>query len=217
MSLTPTGTLNAVCVLISSNQAFSTATITSVEYGGVTMTQEALEDKTTGENAWTAIYTLYSGIPAGSQDAVVVMSNATTARLMCAFGLNGDAPMSTVTTTAYQNDNVADPTATLSLGGITSYCAQAIYTGKSATTGWSPLAGWGSDFNHEIDFGPSTGGLESYDTIASADVTIGFTQTADDAMMMGIAIRESAGGGGGSTPKGPLGHPFFGPFGGPIS
>lgn len=31
------------------------------------------------------------------------------------------------------------------------------------------------------------------------------------------AISIKAGAGGGSTPKGPLGHPFFGPFGGPIS
>lgn len=46
--------------------------------------------------------------------------------------------------------------------------------------------------------------------------TITFTAAATTRYaQQSLILREGAGGG--STPKGPLGHPFFGPFGGPIS
>ena len=57
-----------------------------------------------------------------------------------------------------------------------------------AVAGTTPLASWTSRV--EIDWGPQVGLMYTYDTIGTSDVTAGWTQAADDATMVALAVSE---------------------------
>lgn len=90
------------------------------------------------------------------------------------------------------SDAQANPSVTLQTGGKLCFAAIGFFSGQNATTGITPLTNWTS--NLENDFGSVTGGWYRFNSFLSADVTAGWTQTSDDAAMIGVLLGEADGG-----------------------
>ncbi len=187
---TPVGTPAGVLVFVVQNVTGDE--VTSVTYGGVAMTEVtgSPNTKAAAEDGTTYGYHLGTGIPAGAQ--TVVVNVTATGSIKAAVAYTVTAAADTVvqdTDITINSDSATNPSATLSLGGNTCFCAIGFMSGQAAVGNITPSANWTS--RYEFDFTSQVAGFYTYDTIASADVTMGWTQTADDAICIGIALTES--------------------------
>ena len=159
----------------------------AVTYGGISMAEVtgSPNRKSTGEAGLVSAWFLGTGIPTGAQ--TVTITAAIRERLIACYSVtaNGDMVVEDTDVTI-NSDSVANPTATLSLGGRVCFCAQAVYSGTTVTA----VTGWTAD--QTIWQGAGHHSVQSFDTIGSTDVTAGWTQGADDAVGIGVAIREAA-------------------------
>lgn len=186
---TPGSTPRSVLVLCFSNSPDDQ--ISGVTYGGVAMAEVAGSPnlKTAPETMSVYAYHLGAGIPTGTQEVSVARSATNALSVVCITNpaakdteiVDSDASVNTGSAT-----NVS---ATLSLGGRTSFCALAGATGENAPAGsCSPLSNWTSRAEH--DFGVLGGLVYTYNTISTVDVTAGWTQSSDDAVMIAVAVSE---------------------------
>lgn len=187
---TPVGTPRAVImfgVATSGSSDFSSAT-----YGGVAMTRfTGAPVLVAGENGTVDGWFLGSSIPTGAQTAQVTVGAAGT-KFAGVFTLTASSDTAVTTQdTSINSTSLANPSVTLSLGGISSWCALAFFSGQGDPTGITPLTNWTS--RTEFDFGSDVGGIYSYDIVGTSDVTAGWTQTADDAGAVCVAIKETGG------------------------
>lgn len=191
---TPVGTPRGVVVYAPVQAINANFDVTGVTYGGVAMTEVAgsPNNKTTGETGQVSAWFLGSSIPTGAQS--VVVSYATTATPDIAFSsltYTADQDCSIVDVDAtISSDSLENPSVTLSLGGVACACSIGFVSGQNDVSGITPLANWTS--RQETDTGIKTLGVYTYDIVGSTDVTAGWTQTADDAVAIAIAIRENA-------------------------
>lgn len=184
---TPVGTPRAVKVDIIENGG--TNGVTSVTYGGVPLQLVAENAKTSGEAGTVVTYFLGSGIPTGAQTVSVTVSDAVSKRA-CATTLTAAADTCwTSADISIGSDSLANPTSTIVLHGKTSFVSIALFSGQNATTGITQSTGWTNRLEHA--FGSQTAGWYTYNTIATANVACGWTQTADDAVMVALAITEA--------------------------
>jgi len=192
---TPVGTPKGVLIWVISdcNNLGAVDEISTVTYGGVSCTEVTGSPSvfdSSSDDSTVHCFHLGSGIPTGAQTVAVTAT--------ASVGINA---VYCVTTTASANTEVVDttvitgttanPSGTLSLGGVSCFCAQGWAWG-GATPGNTPLANWTE--RQEYDFGTAQAGLTTYTTIGTADVTFGNTCVADQFNYIAIAIRESAGG-----------------------
>ena len=190
---TPVGTPRAVIVFIAGIAGADE--VSGVTYGGVAMTEMtgSPNTKITGETGAVYGYFLGSSIPTGAQ-TVAMTSTAANLKSIAAITLTGGADTEIVDVDATINsDSVENPSVTLSLAGRTSFCAIVIYSGQDAVTSITPLTDWTSRL--EQDAGTEVVGYYTYNTIGSTDVTAGWTQAAEDAIAIAVAVSEVVGGG----------------------
>lgn len=168
--------------------------VSGATYGGVAMTEIPSAGghllKATGETAGVWAFFLGASVPTGTQNVAITGSGSISVSV-CVITYTGAADCEVAASnTSINSDSVENPSSTLALGG--SECAVAIgfFSGQGAVGGITPLTGWTS--RAERDFGAQTAGFYTYDTVGTTDVTIGWTQTADDALCIGVAIREQA-------------------------
>jgi len=190
-----------VLVLISASS--STGTVTGVTVGGVACTQSPSSPRTTasGELAsWKlSAWLLGASVPTGAQNVVVSGTSMNGNVLVGVFRLTGSADIEFVDDDAtIVSNSMANPSVTLALGGRTSFCALVWLSGHDAVTSATQLTSWTA--RNETDVGTLIGGFYSYDTVASADVTAGWTQTAEDALMVAVAVSEVVAAGGLAIP-----------------
>lgn len=171
-------------------------------YGGVAMTEITGSPlvKTATESMQMHAFFLGGSIPTGAQTVAATRAIA---------GTGGSSIGSAVTLTAggdselidsdvsISADSQADPSAVLALGGRTCFALIGFMTGQNDPSGVTPLSSWTSRLEH--DFGGQVAGVYTYDTVGTSDVTAGWTQTAEDAVAIALAISEVGGGGGGAT------------------
>ncbi len=185
---TPVGTPKGVIVWIL--QGSATDEVTGVTYGGVAMTEVAGSPnmKATGEVIGCYCYFLGSGIPTGAR-TVQVSGGVSVAKAAYCVTVTaaGDTMLQDVDATI-NSDSVANPSVTMSLGGLSSFVALAFDSGQNAATGVTPFTGWTG--RNETSSGVQTIGCYTYDTVGTADVTAGWTQTAEDAVAIVVAIKE---------------------------
>lgn len=184
---TPVGTPRGVKVDIVENGG--TNGVTSVTYGGVSMELVAVNAKTSGEAGTVITYFLGSGIPAGPQTVLVTVSDAVAKR---AGAITVTASTNTCWVSAdisIGSDSIVNPSSTLNLLGKTCFVSLAGHSGQGAVTGTTPTTGWTSRLEH--DFGAQVACWYTYNTVSTANVACGWTQTADDAVMVVLAITES--------------------------
>ena len=169
--------------------------VSGVTYGGVAMAEVSGSPnlKGTAELAGAYVYFLGASIPTGAQTVAMTSSNTHLKSISC-ITLTAAADTEVVDSDGTINsDSVADPSVTLSLGGRTAFAAIGLVSGQDAVTGITPPSGWTSRL--EQDAGAVTVGHYTYDTIGSTDVAAGWTQTAEDATAIAVAVSEVAAGG----------------------
>jgi hypothetical protein len=188
---TPIGTPRGVIVLLT--QATGGGVIEPVQsvfYGSVEMTEVSGSPniKTTGERGSVFCYFLGSGIPTGPQ-TVTVNGNIidTTSRAQYCYTLSASGDTVVQDVQVISSDSLSDPSVTLSLAGNRCFCALAFVSGIPDPANIFPLNNW--TIRQEIDHGSLSSGGYSFDSIGTADVTAGWTQTADDAVAIAIAVR----------------------------
>lgn len=187
---TPVGTPRVIIVFIIQNTA--TDDISTVTYGGTSMVEVtgSPHEKTSGEAGVVYCYTLLSSVPTGAQTVLATVAGATT-KVAGAISLTASANGEIVDIgTSISSNSLANPSETLTLGGKTSFAAIGFFSGHGAASGISPLANWTDRLEH--DYGSKMAGIYTYDTIGSTNVTSGWTQTADDALAISIAVSEAA-------------------------
>jgi hypothetical protein len=192
---TPVGTPRGVLVwIVMTGYTPSGTNAVSCNYGGVDMGAPIAEAiKTTGEVGSVVFYFLGSGIPTGAQ-TVTFDKLASAVTFGGAISLTGAANTEVVDSDATINsDSATNPSVTLSLAGRTSFAGIGFFSGQGADTGITPLSSWTSRAEH--DYGAAVAAVYSYDTIGAADVTAGWTQAADDAIAVAVAVSEVAAGG----------------------
>ena len=190
---TPVGTPRAVVVHLPCGGVNTNVAITSVTYGGGAMTQVSGSpvNKATGEPGSMSAWFLGTSIPTGAQTVsvayTVVAAGPTLVGTSITYTADDDCSIVDVDVTI-TSDSLENPSCTLSLGGATCACSMGFNSGQNATTGIAPLANWTS--RSEDAANNKTHGVYTYDIIGSTDVTAGWTQTAEDALAIAIAIRE---------------------------
>lgn len=186
---TPVGTPKAVIVFVLSalNGSGSQDSI-SITYGGVAMTPVALSpvSKDTGEIMTVGCWFLGSGIPTGAQ----TVAHGNDLEAMC-ITLTATSDTMVQDTKVISSDSQANPSGTLSLGGATSFCVMGLISGHSSAASITPLTNWNSRYERGIGAGSGEScGCYTYDIIGTSDVTFGWTQTAEDALSLGVAVTE---------------------------
>jgi hypothetical protein len=186
---TPVGTPRGVIVFVVMFNGVDE--ISTVTYGGTSMTEVTGSPNllTGGEAGGVHCFYLGSSIPTGAQTVVATASATTGAKAAFAISLTGSDNTEVVDTdVAINGAAVTNPSVTLALGGRTSFCALAGYSGQNATTSITELAGWTS--RSEGTTGTESSLVYTYDTVGSSDVTAGWTQASDDAVMVALAVSE---------------------------
>jgi hypothetical protein len=199
---TPIGTPRGVEVWVSHEG--NTDEITGITYGGVAMTEQAGSPSLLTATEPSALYCYFLGasIPTGAQTVTVSGSGVTTKVAWC-ITVTAATNTEFVDSTVFTSGSTDNPSGTLSLGGRTCFCAMGATAGRNDVGQIAPLSNWSADdATHEHDFGSQMGVSYTFNTVASADVTFGYTATADEVNMMGLAIAEVAGAVGNPVPVG---------------
>lgn len=185
---TPVGTPRAVKVDIVENGG--TNGVSGVTYGGVAMELVAVNAKTSGEAGTVITYFLGKNIPTGAQTVSVTVSDAVAKRAGATTVTAATATTCWVSADiSIGSDSLANPASTLALRGKTCFVSLCGHSGQNAATGTTQSTGWTNRLEH--DFGNQTAVWYTYNTIAATDVACGWTQTADDAVMVALAITEA--------------------------
>ncbi len=161
----------------------------TVTYGGVNVPQVA---RINGVDAHAGIaasgYVLGKGVPTGTQ--TVATANAGTAG---AF-LDTYTVTSSSVDTEFLDDallasaSVANPSVNATLTSRTAFVALSFVSQHASAANTTPFANWTSR-NEDTSLGV-VAGTYSYNTISTADVACGLTQTATDYTQVAIAITE---------------------------
>ena len=187
---TPVGTPKGIIVFVVQNVAGSE--ISSVTYGGTAMAavSGSPNNKALAEDGIVYCYFLGSSIPTGAQTVTVTVSGASV-KTPGAISLTASNDTTVQDTDVTINSgSSANPSSTLLLGGNTCFCAIGFMSGQASVSNIDPLTNW--TIGQQFDFTSQTAGMYTYDVIGSSDVTMGWTQTADDAIAIGIAVTELA-------------------------
>jgi hypothetical protein len=192
---TPVGTPRAIIVAIIQNIGL-TDEVTDVTYGGEAMSEVSGSPKSYNgtDDSTLYVYFLGSSIPTGAQTVAVTVNGTGSNKTARCFSLTASADTEIVDTDATVGSVTTTPSATLSLGGRTSWAGLVGHSGESAVAGPTPLTNWNS--RSEQDFGVSVGVFYTYDIIGTTDVTAGWTQSNLDASMLAFAVSEVQAGGG---------------------
>lgn len=184
---TPVGTIRGVLAFVVQTGAADDQ-ISGVTAEGVAMTRVAFNPKAAAEAGAVYCYFLGTGVNAATSALVVTVTGAATkvAHIVC---LTANADCGVVDSDVTINSgSLANPSVTLSTGGLTCFAAIGGFSGFGNLSNITPTAGWTGQL--EEDFGSDSGFVYAYDTVAAADVTAGWTQAADDAIAVAVAVAE---------------------------
>lgn len=189
---TPVGTPKGAIVYVLCNGSGADE-ITSVTYGGTAMTQITSSPvlNTTGELGSAHGFFLGSSVPTGAQTVSVTTSGTATTKIGGSVTVTASNDTSVVTQGTVSSNSQANPSTTLSLGGVSCFCMFGAWSGIGNLS-QTPFANWTE--RTAFDFGNQNGFIHTYNTIGTADVSAGYTAGADDVALHAVAIRESAGG-----------------------
>lgn len=193
---TPVGTPRGVFVGVVINSFTGTTvadSITSVTYGGVTMSLiGSVEDLGSGANGKALLYFLGTSIPTGAQSVVVTKSGTTEDTWGAAVTVTAGADTEgagTIFGTAVNSS----PSVTITGIAGASYGFGVIWSDLNAPT--SITAGSGHTKRQDVDFGAESAAIESSTSEnASGNLTIAFTAASNGGAFVGMAIQEISSG-----------------------
>ena len=198
---TPVGTPRGVIVFV--GVTTSADEITGATYGGTAMTEMTGSPNLLagGEQGGAHAYFLGASVPTGAQTVAITTSASVGTNQIYTITLTAGGNTEIVDVDATVNSaSAANPSVTLSLTSRTSFAALVAWSGQNAVADITELAGWTN--RHEITTGTESIGNYTYDTVSTADVTAGWTQAAEDAVMIAVAVAQVAGGGSDLNPGG---------------
>lgn len=185
---TPVGTPTRVLVYVIGPSASSF--LNGVTYGGNSLAHVTGSPliKASTEVGQVHLLELTSSVPSGAQTVAVDVTSGAFPYSAGCITLTGTGLTNADIDVSISANSQADPSVTLSLGGNSGFCVIGFVSGQNAVTGITPLTDWTAQ--SEEDLGAITAGIYTYDIIGSSDVTAGWTQTADDAIAIAIAVTE---------------------------
>lgn len=192
----PIGTPRGVIVFIAQqDEPFG---VTGVTYGGTAMTEVTGSpiNRIDGEDAAAYAFFLGASVPTDDPAEIIVSTDVADAREAMAVTVTAAQDTEVVATDVTLNssgDN--NPSATLALGGATSFVAEGFFSGSSTESSSTARTNWTKRFGME-NFINASSGFMTYDIIGSTDVTVGYVNAAsEDVTLIAVAIKESAAGG----------------------
>lgn len=186
---TPVGTPRGVLVAVVENAA--TDEVTSVTYGSLTLQEVAGSPNlhTTGEVGGVHVFFAGEAIPTGAQTVTVNVGAGAIDKRAGVWTVTADRDCSLADVDATINsDSLANPSVTLELAGRAAIALICFHSGQQQSTGITPLSGWTGQL--ENDFGAQQGAWYRGPVLTSADITAGWTQTAEDATMIAVAVTD---------------------------
>jgi hypothetical protein len=192
VSVTPVGTPSGVIVFETANNANNTDNLaTAITYGGVSMTKVTDTLPETTEWLASTFWFLGSDIPTGTQSVERTTVAADPLNSMTVVIVTADTDTEINDFKIIKSNSLASPSDTLPLSGVSSFVVEAAASGVATVGGMTPYSGWNSTW--EADFGASCQLVYVYNTVAANNVTVGYTQSADDVALIAVAIKEAAG------------------------
>ena len=186
---TPVGTPRAVVVACESGNTADS--FNAVTYGSATLTEVTGSPNVLagGEGGNVSAFFVGTGIPTGAQTVTVTVLDATS-KACAVYTLTAAADTEVVDTDVTINSaSLTNPFATLSIGGRTSWATMGLYSGVDTIsvevtprTNWTSLSAY--------DLGTEGIGDHRYNIIGSSDVNCGWTQAANDAVAVCLAVSE---------------------------
>lgn len=189
---TPVGTPKGVIVLISQNAAAGDQ-VTSVTYGGVSMTEVAgspLAKNLGDEDGALYGYFLGTGIPTGAQTVFVTVSVATNRRAVC-YTVTAATDTEVEDTTATDLNAVANPSVNVTLGGTGAFVAGVMHSGQDDITSIASAAGCTDVLEHDHGSTCSVWNRRTNIETGSGNFAVGWTATIEDSGILAVAIREA--------------------------
>lgn len=184
---TPVGTPRGILVGVYTG-VINGATPVSATYGGVAMSRVGTSIGT-GETFAVATFFLGSGIPTGAQTVV-----ATASELSFVQGVSTSLTASNNTTVfstgTINSASVSNPSVPLPLGTRLCFAQLNLISGQDDPLNVAPLTGWTAQVTGN-PAATATTALYTYDVIGRTDVTAGWTQAADDAVAVAVAVSEN--------------------------
>lgn len=183
------------------NVTTATDQISSITYGGVTLTKVVTATDTVTEFYNTSFWFLGTGIPAGAQNLVVDFSSATDDDyyfVIVSIRANADLE---VIDSDQLSENRASPQVTLSYGGRKALAFCALGGGATAASSYALLANMSAVQDNAVATPTAKSQRVDRQTDAgTSDFTIGYTYgTSDDVAFVALAVAEVAQGQGRDT------------------
>lgn len=189
---TPSGTPRGATLIVVQFGG-GTDEVSTVTYGGTAMSEvtNSPNCKATGETACVHAFHLGASVPTGAQTVSVTVTGASTKRAMlCTVTAGGDTSVDA--TQIISSDGVANPSASIATtAGVTTFVYAALFSGESAVANIAK----GADYTELLEDAPlgasasafqrrttnATGGAVTYNWVIAAT---------DDAVAIGVAVRE---------------------------
>lgn len=197
--------------------AYATSVATAIIYAGVTLTTHiTLVNATLSEGGFVQVAVLATSVPSTTTATCRIMFDAAyTSLIMDAYAVTYTAPAgATLVTYVATSVSATGITATLTPSGNTVAVMLVALTGNGAPAQVAPLGGWTQ--RAEDDEGNFNALCHTYDTVASSDVTVGYTDSARNSeYFIAVALAElaSAGLAGGIFGSNIFGSRLFGDAG----
>jgi|GEM_PF-2898654 len=163
--------------------------VSGVTYGGTAMTEVAGSPalQVGGEVDATYAYFLGSSVPTGAQTVTATVSGAATKSIEC-LTVAAEADTEVLDSEVINSTSAANPSVTLSASSRKNFSSINFLSGHDDPSSITPLANWAS--RNETDGGSISQGTYTYNILGTSDVTAGWTQTAEDALGIAVAIAE---------------------------
>lgn len=183
------GTLRGVCVVAIHNVS-ATDHVTTITYGGVSMTEVVRATDGTTEPGAAEIWFLGQGIPTGDQTVSVDLSSATGDDFQfvsIGFSANLDTR---VLASVGENDNQANPSAVLAYAANLGVCIMAMFSGLASAGSIAELGTATLVHDHTFATASQCAEVARQTTPGTGDYTAGFTSATDDCAFVAAAFTE---------------------------
>jgi hypothetical protein len=197
---TPTHVPKAVMLTAAKNTISSTTALSSVSYAGNQLTKQVVAVDSAGELGTAEIWAVTStSVMFSSGAATVAIGKASTAsfQYVC-FTVFADGNITVASTNKGAEDqNTSNATVSIAKAGALRWAFGCAFSGVGSTSESTMVAG--ITRVADLDLGNQCLFHLRESTAGTADITFGYTQTADDWALVAIAIQEEAVGGGGGS------------------
>jgi hypothetical protein len=184
---TPSGIPRAIVVAFVHGTS-STDHVTTVTYGGVSMSEVVRGTDTVTEPGAAELWFLGSGIPTGAQTVSADLSSGTTDDIHgVAISLTANGDTEVLDSDSDLADQ-ANPSVTLSYGGRTCISIGALYGGGAAPSSFTPNGNCTTVHDH--DLGAFYSEVIRQTTPGTADFAIGGTSLSDDVAFVACCVSE---------------------------